>query len=256
MRAHLLVLVLVVLAAAAAPWVAAAAEPLLATITGPTALAPSQSASFNVTITGGPTDNVTYSVSYYISGANTTGGSPLSTTPGTASGNRTKFRLNVTAPTAEETISLTVNVVASPKSGAGQNANATYTITVIRGIVLTATFHNSGSTAALNVPVLWYVDGNLVGTTVLATVAPNADATATFSYLPVGLSAGQHTVTAAADLDHDGIIDPARGEVQTSTIFYSQVQQPAVGWAILLGIGVFIPVFLGVAAVRRRGERP
>lgn len=235
--------------------VAAAAGPLEASVTGPTALAPSQTAVYNVTITGGPTLNVTYTVSYFIKGTNTTGGNPIQTSPGTRSGNGTLFQVNVTAPTAEQTLTLTVQVVAAPKGAAAENVTTTLTVTVIKGIVLSATFHNSGTTAAVNVTVRWSIDGNFVGTSLLKQIGANADATVTFTYLPVGLSPGQHTLTVSADLDHDGVIEPGRGEVITTTIFYSQVQSPAPGWAILLGIGVFIPVFLGVVAFRRRGER-
>lgn len=258
MRIRRLLLALLVLAIAAAvlpPTVSAAGGPLLATVSGPGALAPGQIAQYNLTITGGPTSNVTYAVDYYLSGTNTTGGSPLRASPGRASGNRTTYKMNVTAPTLEQTITLTVDVVASPKSGGSENTTTTFAITVIKALVLSATFHNSGTTAAVNVTIQWYIDGGLVGTTVLARIAPNSDATVTFSYLPAGLSAGQHTLTVSADLDHDNVINPARGEVVTSTIFYNQIQQPPTGWAILLGIGIFIPVFLGVVAWRRRGER-
>ncbi len=235
--------------------VLAAGEPLQAQITGPQALAPSQTAIYNVTITGGPTENVTYSLSYFITGTNTTGGNPIQTSPGSRSGNSTTYQVNVTAPTAEQSLTLTVQVVAKPTGAASQNVTTTLPITVIKGIVLSATFHNSGSTAAVNVTVLWAIDGTQVGTSLLKQIGANADATVTFTYLPVSLSPGQHTLTVAADLDHDGLIEPGRGEVVTATIFYSQVQPTAPGWAILLGIGVFIPVFLGVVAWRRRGER-
>ena len=251
-----IVLLVLVLATVLLPSAALAATPLQATITGPPALTPGQSVQYNVTIAGGPAENVTYTLSYYITGTNTTGGNPLARTPGTTSGNRTTYKVNVTAPTLEQTITLTVTVTATPKGGTGTNITTTFPITVIRGIVLTARFHNGGTTAAANVTVQWAIDGAPVGTSFLKSIPANGDATATFTYLPAGLSPGQHTVTASADLDRDGVIDPARGEVVTSTIFYSQVQQPATGWALLLGIGIFIPVFLGVVAWRRRGERP
>lgn len=259
MTVRSVVLALLVLLAAAAVLpaaVGAAGEPLQAAISGPTALAPSQTAQYNVTLSGGPTANVTYALSYFITGTNTTGGNPVRTSPGSASGNKTTFRLNVTAPSAEQTITLTVNAVATPKVGVRESVNVTHVITVIRGIVLTATFHNAGATAALNVTVTWAIDGATVGTSLLKRIGANADATVTFTYLPAHLAAGEHTLTVSADLDRNGVIDPSRGEVVTSTIFYNQVQQPAPGWAILLGIGIFIPVFLGVVAVRRRGERP
>lgn len=256
MRSLALVLVALAIVAAVLPAsVAAQGEPLDATISGPTALAPSQTARYNITITGGPTGNITYGLSYYITGTNTTGGNPLRASPGSTSGNKTRYQVNVTAPSLEQTITLTVTIVATSKTSPSQNVTRTRTITVIRGLVLSATFHNTSSTAAVNVTVHWAIDGTVVGTSILKLIGPNADATATFTYLPAGLSPGQHTLTVSADLDHDGIIDPARGEVVTSTIFYNQVQQTAPGWAILLGIGIFIPVFLGVVALRRRGER-
>ncbi len=254
-RLVLATLVFALVAAILPAAVLAAGEPLQAQVTGPTALAPSATAVYNVTITGGPTENVTYTLSYFITGTNTTGGNPIKTSPGTRSGNGTTYQVNVTAPTAEQTLTLTVQVVASPKGAAAVNVTTTVPITVIKGIVLSATFHNGGTTAALNVTVRWSVDGTLVGTSLLKQIGANADATVTYTYLPVGLSPGQHTVTVSADLDHDGVIEPGRGEVVTTTIFYSQVTSPAPGWAILLGIGVFIPVFLGVVAWRRRGER-
>lgn len=257
MRTAVLALLVLAIAAALVPAPAAALfeGPLQATLDGPSALAPSQTAAYNISIVGGPTVNVTYTVEYYITGANTTGANPLKNSPGSTSGNHTATRINITAPTQEETITLTVIVTATPKSGSRENVTVTKDITVVRAIVLSATFRNSGTTAALNVTVRWYVDDTLVGTSVLKQIGANADATVTFTYLPAGLAAGEHTVKVTADLDHDGVINAARGEVVTSTIFYNQVSQPATGWVLLLGIGVFIPVFLGVVAVRRRGQQ-
>jgi len=255
LRGLLLALVaLAVVAAVLAAPASAAGGPLLVSVNGPTALAPGQTAFYNVTGEGGPTENVTYTVIYYIKGTNTTGGSPLQSSPGRSSGNRTSFQVNVTAPTLEQDLTLVVTLDAAAQGQPTQNVTRTYAITVIKAFVLTATFHNDATTTALNVTVRWYVDGSLVGTSLVKQIAANADATVTFDYLPVGLAAGQHTLRVEADLDHDGMIDPSRGEVVTSTLFYSQVQAPATGWTILLGIGVFIPVFLGVVALRRRGQ--
>lgn len=256
LRSFALALLVLVVAAATLPLsVSAATEPLQAGVTGPTALAPSQAARYNVTISGGPTGNTTYSLSYYITGTNTSGGNPVSSSPGSLSGNRTRFELNITAPSLEQSLTLRVTVVATPKQGTSENITTSFAITVIRGIVLSATFHNIGTTAALNVTVQWSIDGKVVGTSVLKQIGANADATVTFTYLPAALSPGEHTLTVSADLDHDGIIQAGRGEVVTSTIFYNQVQETAPGWAFLLGIGIFIPVFLGVVAWRRRGQR-
>ncbi len=229
--------------------------PLIANVTGPAGIAPAQSAHYNVTISGGPGGNVSYAVSWYVTGANTSGASPLAASPGSASGNKTTYPLNVTSPGVAEDIRLVVTVVATPVGGTPVNTTVTYTIVVVRPVVLSATFHNGGTTAAVNVTVSWYVDHLLVGTSTIRQIAANGDATVTYDYLPVGLSAGEHTVTVTADLDHDGVINPARGEVATSTLFYNQATPPAPGWIILIAMGVFLPVFLGVVAYRRRGQR-
>jgi hypothetical protein len=247
-------LVLVVLAGLFASIASAATEPLTAQVSGATALAPGQIGEYNLTIEGGPTEPVNYTVTYYITGTNTTGGLPLSSSPATATGTHPAFSLNVTAPSQEQGITLVIVVQATPKGAPEENTTTNYAIVVIKPIVLTATFHNDSPTASVNVTIRWYVDATLVGTTTLGRIAGNGDATVSFNYLPVGLGAGQHTVRVEADLYHNGVINPSLGEVVTSTIFYNQVQQPAVGWTLLLGIGVFVPVFLVVVALRRRGQ--
>jgi len=239
----------------AAPASAVTGGPLYFDLSGPTAVAPGETVSFNVTASGGPSGNVTYSAIYYIQGTNTTGGSPLASSPGRTSGNLTTLRINVTVPTVEQTVTLVVTLDAAPVGGPTQNVTRTFPITVIKAIVLTATFHNGGTTTAVNITVRWYVDGALVGTSSIGHIASNADATVTLNYLPLGLAPGPHALRVEADLDHDNVIDAAKGEVVTSTLFYNQVQEPATGWTILLGIGIFIPVFLGVVAWRRRGQR-
>lgn len=257
MRRLVLLLALLAVTAyvVAAPAAAATGGPLFFDLSGPSAVAPGATVTFNVTASGGPSGNVTYTVSYYIEGTNTSGGSPLSSSPGRRSGNATTLEINMTAPSLVQTVTLVVTLDAAPTGGAAQNVTRSFSISVVTPIVLTATFHNAGTTTAVNVTVRWYVDGAQVGTSFIKQIAADGDATATFDYLPVGLAAGQHTVQAAADLDHDNVIDPAKGEVVTSTLFYSQTQETAAGWTILLGIGVFIPVFLVVVALRRRGQR-
>lgn len=254
-RALALLPAILILAALVPGALAQSSGPLIATVTGPAALAPAQTAVYNVTASGGPVGKVSYAVTYYVTGGNTSGASPLQASPGRASGNGTTLRLNVTAPGTAETITLMVTLTATESGASPVNTTASFAITIVAPVALTATFHNAGTTAALNVTVHWYIDNALVGTSLVKQIAANADATVAFNYLPAGLSQGQHTVTATADLDHDGVIDPARGEVQTSTIFYNQAAPLASGWLALLAIGVFVPVFLGVVALRRRGER-
>src|SRR5207245_4394981 len=93
-----------IVALLAAP--AAAQGPIYGTIAGPNALAPGQVSAYNLTIGGGPTGAVTYTVSWYLTGPNVAGGKPSANQPTTVTGNRTRFSLNITAPLAEQTMSL------------------------------------------------------------------------------------------------------------------------------------------------------
>jgi hypothetical protein len=227
------------------------AEPLYAEIRGPAALAPGQLGSYNVSLLGGPIGTVNYTVAYHITGVDVTGGSPLPSSPAQATANVTRIRLNITAPQREQTITL-VATVSARSGGTVENTTVERTIVVITPIVLAATFRNSESTAALNVTVRFLVDNVLVGTQSIARIEPNGQAIATFNYLPVGLQPGPHSVRVEADLDGNGIVEPAKGEAFVSEIFYRETPPLDTGWSVLIGIAVFIPVFLVTVAVRRR----
>jgi CARDB protein len=241
-RAHVLaaaILALVLVSVAGA----ARGDAIFATISGPNALAPGQVAAFNATVSGSGGAVLDYS--WYITGANITGGSPLQTTPGHFEGNRTVVRLNITAPQVEGTF--TIHLTAAPKPSAGgtpQNVTAQRDVIVIRAIVLSATFHNTAPTQAHNVTVNFYVDNGLVGSSVIKQIAANSDATATFNFLPVGLAPGSHTVRVQASL--------LGAQVTTYTVFYKDVTPPSTSLSVLIAIGVFVPVFIVTVGLRRR----
>lgn len=228
-------------------------NPIFATVTGPPALAPGQVATYDLSIAGGPTGQVDYSVTYHVTGPDPAGALPSQSSPTTVTGNTTTFKLNVTVPSKEQTVTLIVRVTA--RSGSTfENTSVERSIVVITPIVLTATFRNEASTAAVNVTVRFYVDGTSLGTKTIARINPNGVGIASFDYLPVGLQPGSHGVRVEADLDGNGAIDPARGEVVLSELFYKGTPSLSTGWAILIGIGVFVPVFLVTAALRRRAR--
>jgi len=243
--------VLAVLLVGAAP---TSAQAINGGVTGPPALAPGQVAAYNLTIVGEPEGaEVNYTVIYWITGSNLTGGAPLTASPGRATGNRTAYALNVTAPGQDQAITLVVSIEARSVTGV-ESATVEQPITVVTPIVLTATFHNASPTAATNVTVRFYVDGVLAGTSTIRQVAANADATVTVNYLPTELATGPHTVRAEADLDHNGVIDASKGEVVVSDLFFRETPGLSPGWTFLIGMAAFIPVFLGVVALRRRRQ--
>ena len=217
---------------------------MYATLTGPTGLSPSKIGSFTVTVSGSP-PGATLDYLWYLMGSNLTGGSPLASRPGTFSGNETSYAFNVTAPAAVGTIAVYVSVTATlPSGGTPANTSVEQSVVVIQPIVLSATFHNDGPSAASNVPVRFYVDDTLVGTSTISQVNANADATVTFNYLPIGLGPGPHSVRVEATL--------TSVQTVTYTVFYKDVTTPSPGIAIVLGIVAFIPVFILTVGLRRR----
>ena len=243
--------VLTALVLSAAP--ASGQGPIYATITGPPAAAASTETIYNLSINGGPTSSVNYTVKWYITGSDPTGGLPIASNPRSASGTTPVFMLNLTAPSKEQTITLVVTVSAL-SGGTTENTTVEQAIAVVTPVVLSATFRDNGSTAAVNVTVRFFVDDRAVGTKTVARIDPGRDATVTFNYLPVGLQPGTHSVRVEADLDGNGVIDSARGEVATSQLFYKGTPGLSTGWTVLIGIAVFLPVLFLTIAVRRRGR--
>src|SRR2546427_526131 len=115
-----------------------------------------------------------------------------------------------------------------------------------------ASFQNTGTTAAVNVTVRFYVDGVLAGTEKIARLNPGAQVTETLNYLPSGLQPGTHQVRVEADLDGNGVIDPAKGEAVVSSLFYRGTAPLSTAWTVVVGIAVFLPVLLLTVALRRR----
>src|SRR5438094_5053797 len=113
----------------------AAQGPTCATITGPNALAPSQVSAYNLTINGGPTGTVTYTVRWHLAG----GGLPSAAGPTTTTGNRTTFTLNVTAPPTEGAVTLVVQI-ASLTGPTYENTTAEHAIRLITPNTVRAPF--------------------------------------------------------------------------------------------------------------------
>ncbi len=242
-------ILLVALAMAAPP--GAAQVPLVVSVTGPSALAPSQTAAYNLTLSGGPTGAVTYTVRWHVAGPDAADARPAASNPTTETRNTTAFRLNITAPPRDADVTLVVSVNAQVGT-TSENTSIEKAIVVITPILLSATFRNDGTTAAVNVTVRFYVDDGLVGSQKIARIESHAQATPSFNYLPIGMQPGAHRVRVEADLDGNGIIDSSRGEAVASELFYRSTPGLGTGWTVAIAIAVFLPVLIATAAVRRR----
>ena len=70
--------------------------------------------------------------------------------------------------------------------------------------------------------------------------------------MPLGLAPGPHRVRIEADVDRDGRIDPARGELVVTDLFYRETATLSEGWSLILGVFVFVAAFFLTVAFRRR----
>jgi len=233
---------------------AAGQTPVAGVLSGPDALAPKGTGVFTLNATGGPAPeaNGNFSITYYVTGPDPAGAKPDSSQKGTATSDaRGHFEFNITAPQTEQVITLVVQIN-STQGARTERTNITRAITVVTPIVLSATFRNDGGAAALNVSVKFFVDGKVAGTTKLARIDPRSTATATFTYLPVGLGPGTHAVRAEADLNHNGVIEADKGEVAVLDLFYKKDFELTWPWAGLIIVIAITMSALVIRALRRR----
>lgn len=236
--------------------VPARAQGLDALIEGPSAIGVGAAAKYNVTTSGGPGEqggNLT--VKYWLTGSDLAGAGPTPSLPETTTvHNATRVLLNVTAPSKEQVITLHVEVNSSLGS-TSETRTFTKAITVVTPVVLQATFRNLSGVAALNVTVDFAVDGASVGSAVIPRIDPGTIATAQFSWLPVGLSPGTHTVTASADLNRNGVIEPALGEVQSVGQIYKSSPELPWGYIALLVAAIVLAGLVANSAIKRRRQQ-
>lgn len=249
---RLLLPVLLFLAFAVALPPAQAQEPVAAVIDGPTSLAPSTTRLYGITVTGGPgAVNGTFEISYVLEGANLAGGDPQ--TPRILTNADGRFAVNITTPSAEGTITLFVK--ATSRGATNETTEVRFAIDVFRPVELRATLRNRGAAAAVNVSVVFYVDGVRVGDTTVARIDAGGQTTVNISYIPVGLTPGRHTVRIEADLDGDGRISPDAGELLVIDFFYKTgaTNLPAILGTVTVVILVLL-VFLLLAIRRQRRQ--
>ncbi len=251
---RLLVVALFMLALFAAFPPAEAQEPVTITIRGPSAIAPSSTQLYTITVAGGPAaeQQGTFHIEFVLQGDNLFGAAPLLPTPRANENGR--FDENVTAPEVEGTVILYVKAIS--QGDVNRTAEVRYPIDVFRPIDLRATIRNNGAAAALNVTVFFFVDDLPVGNASASRIDAGGVVTVNITYIPVNLAAGRHTVRVQADLDGDGKFTPERGELLAYDFFY---KTPKTSWPAILAtltvifIIVLLFVLLAIRRVRRQG---
>jgi len=234
---------------------AAAADPVAGTVEGPPALAPGAASPYYVNVTGGPaSEGGNFTLKYYLTGTDLTGALPTQSSPGSSQNATGRFRFNVTAPQKEQVVTLIVEVN-STHGARFERTTLSRAITIVTPVVLTATFSNKGGSAAVDVPVRFYVDGTLVGSTNISRIEPQATGTATLTWLPVGLAYGTHSVRVEADLNRNNVIEPDKGEVAVLDVFYKKQPDLSWGWAGAIMAVTILLTILVVRRVRARRKR-
>lgn len=250
MRAGLLVLTLFLLALL--PGVAHSQGPVTIFITAPDVAGTGKTIDVNVTAAGGPAaDNGTYRLTAWLRGPDLTGAAPLEDTPLTLSGENNTFGFNVTMPVSEQTVEVVVEIN-STKGAAFEVETSSRPIQVLVPLRVTARVENRGSVAVQDVPVFLSIDGKRVQEQNISRLEPGASQVVEFEHLPVGLGVGAHTVEVHVDINKDGVIDPAIGEVALRTTFFKEGEPLNPLWIVVGIVAAVIGAAIVGAAIRRR----
>ncbi|MFQ5919130.1 MAG: CARDB domain-containing protein [Thermoplasmata archaeon] len=222
-------------------------------ITGPDDLGTGETAQMTATLAGGPAeDNGTWSINAFLRGADLTGAAPLEDNPLFLSLRNSTFTFNVTMPQTDQFVTLVVEGNSS-KSGDVVLGTATKQIRVLVPLDVTATVRNTGSIEVRNVPAFLFVNERQVNETEIDSLMPGESKIVRFSYLPVDLGVGTHTLEVRVDLNRDGVIDPAIGEVALRQVFTIEPEPINPLFIILGAIAAFVvALFVGSYLRRRR----
>lgn len=251
MRLRLLPLLALALLLVPAP-PTAGQEGVAVFITGPDNAAIGDTLQMTATVAGGPgEDNGTWSINAWLRGADLTGAGPLEDSPIFLSSVNSTFTFNVTLPFVDQTLEVVVEGN-STKGGDFAIGTATRPIRVLVPLDVTAQVRNTGSIEVRNVPAFLFINERQVAETEIDSLMPGESKTVSFSYLPVDLGVGTHTLEIRVDLNRDGVIDPAIGEIALRDVFTIEAEPINPVFIILGAIAAFVVALFVGAYLRRR----
>lgn len=221
-------------------------------ISAPDNVALGETFAVNVTVTGGPAeDDGSYILSAFLRGPDLTGAAPLEDNPLQRVEVNGTFVFNVTMPTVDQVVELVVEGN-STRGEVFSLGTATKQIRVWVPLVVSAQVRNTGAIEVQAVPAFLFINERQVAETEIDSLTPGESKTISFSYLPVDLGVGTHTLEVRVDLNKDGVIDPAIGEVALQDVFTIEAEPINPLFIVLAGIAAFVVALFVGAYIRRR----
>lgn len=253
MRAALLLTALLLLVLA--PTVPSAAqEPVAVFVEAPAAAGTEKTFPVNVSVVGGPgAQDGLFAVKVFLRGDDLAGAAPLEDAPLERASALGTFLVNVTMPSQEGRVELVVEGN-STKDDAWRTATVTRAIEVLVPITVGATLENTGGVEIRDARAYLLVNGLRVTATEIESLLPGETYRLTFEWLPVGLAPGTHTLEIWVDLDGDGQIDAARGEIVHREVFTKEAEPLNPLFIGLGALGAFAVALFLTAFLRRRRQ--
>ncbi len=234
------------------PAISQSQGPVAIFISGPDAAGTGKAVALNVTVAGGPAEeDGLFKIKVYLKGSDLTGASPLEESPLERSSSNRTFSFNVTMPQAEQAVEVVVEAN-STKDASWASGSSSKRIDVLVPVLVTAKVENKGSLLVRDLPVLLYLDGKRVADTKIDSLGPGESRVVTLEYLPVGLGVGTHTLELRVDLNGDGVIDPALGEVLLQRTFVKEGEPINPLYIVLGAVAAFVGALFVGAAIRQR----
>ncbi|MEW5937614.1 MAG: CARDB domain-containing protein [Candidatus Thermoplasmatota archaeon] len=224
--------------------------PIRIYIEGSDALALNSSAGYKVIVIGAEGTDWKYEA--YLTGANLTGASPKKDAPTTGNVTSASFNVNVTAPSVKGAIELYVKVHRTV-GGKEEWSEAVKHIEVVEPIKISCMVNNLSEIDLVEMEVGIYVDGVLIETQRIN--IPSGESTeVSAEWVSASPAPGEHLLEVKGDVDGDGRISTAMGDIYASKRFY--VESEGMNLIhVMLGIGGVVAVLVGMLLIKRRKLR-
>ena len=219
---------------------------------GATAMATGNSQMYTLTISGGPGEeggNFSYHIS--LGGLNTTGASVSPMTGNSTSGT---FSLNITAPSLPQTLKVIINAT-SGNSAKSVTLEKTFSIRVLRPIVISQGVLNSGDLEARNVLVKFYVDEKFIGSKVV-NVPAKSNVTVKYDWIAINENPGAHHVKIVMDAGNE-LVELSEGNNIAHTTIYIKGSNitTTILWVAIAGLFVLLFLLYSMKGKKKKYAR-